>query len=462
MLVFLLIYKSRIVSKPLLILVASYAFYAFWDWRFLSLLALLSVVNFVAGKYVYSSSGRAARRALFLTIAFNIGLLGIFKYFNFFLLELANLLEVIGFEANLTTLRIMAPLGISFYIFQITSYVIDIYRKHLIPTNSLIVFSAFASYFPHMAAGPIMPAKDLLPQIATKYRKLESYEIASGIALIVNGLVRKVVIADTLAPMVNRVFGSPQSFDWKVLVLATIGFALQIYCDFSGYSNMARGISRLLGIELIINFKQPYFSRNIQDFWRRWHISLSSWFRDYLYIPLGGSKGTAFRTTLNLLLVMTIAGLWHGAGIGFLIWGFFHGLALALFHLLQRYKNPNLTSKVPVFSMIISIILTNIYVIVLWIPFRLPETTDSIDYVNMILARQVGIFELPDLILIFQMLVFTILLDLIEQTWTLNAYPIRTKLLGHPILFGCVMGLALALIATYSSSQVTPFIYFQF
>lgn len=225
---------------------------------------------------------------------------------------------------------------------------------------------------------------------------------------------------------------------------------------------MARGISRLLGIELIINFKQPYFSRNIQDFWRRWHISLSSWFRNYLYIPLGGSKGTAFRTTLNLVLVMTIAGLWHGAGIGFLIWGFFHGLALALFHLLQRYKNPDLTSKVPVFSVIVSIILTNIYVIVLWIPFRLPETTDSISYVNMILARQVGIFELPDLILIFQMLVFTILLDLIERTWTLNLYPIRTKLLGRPILFGCMMGLALALIATYSSSQVTPFIYFQF
>jgi len=423
---------------------------------------ILSFINFASGKYISQVSETKAKKLLVLTLFFNLGLLGVFKYFNFFTIELSNLLTFVGLEANVTTLEIIAPLGISFYIFQISSYVIDIYRKRLVPIDSLIVFSAFASYFPHMAAGPIMPARSLLPQIASNYRKLDKNEIITGVALIVNGLVRKIVIADTLAPMVNRVYGSPQSFDWKVLILATLGFALQIYGDFSGYSNMARGISRLLGIELIINFKQPYFSRNIQDFWRRWHISLSSWFREYLYIPIGGSKGTIWRTVLNLTFVMVVAGLWHGAGVGFLIWGLMHGIALALYHLARNYKLLSDGKMSSYFLALPSILLTNFFVIILWIPFRLPETTASIDFLIRILSRQVGIFELPDLILVFQMLFLTISLDLLERIWTLELYKIRKALLARPLTFGILIGLAISLVASYSSSQVTPFIYFQF
>lgn len=355
----------------------------------------------------------------------------------------------------------MAPLGISFYIFQISSYVIDIHRNRLLPTKNFIVFSAFASYFPHMAAGPIMPAKDLIPQIESNYRKIERDELMSAISLIANGLVRKVVIADTLAPMVNRVFGSPANFDWRILILATLGFALQIYGDFSGYSNMARGISRLLGIELLINFKQPYLSRNIQDFWRRWHISLSNWFKDYLYIPLGGNRGTTIKTSFNLILVMVLAGLWHGAGIGFLLWGFLHGLGLAVFHMIRnrsrvRVKKFRLPHK------ILSIFVTNVFVMLLWIPFRLPETTSSIDFLTSIVSRQGGVFEIPDLVLVIQMLFFTLILDVLERAWLDGRFRVNSILYSQPTLFGILIGIAFALIAIFSSSQVTPFIYFQF
>jgi alginate O-acetyltransferase complex protein AlgI len=461
--VFLIIFKFRILPKTLLILIGSYTFYAFWDWRFVGLLILLSLVNFVAGLIIYNQKDIKRKLTLFFALAFNISILALFKYFNFFLDGVANLLLLFKFQVNLPTLEILVPLGISFYIFQISSYVIDIYRGQLLPTKNIVLFSAFGSYFPHMAAGPIMPARLLIPQLIAPYRSITSQETISGISLFANGLFRKIVIADTLAPMVNRVFESPSAFDWKILVAATIAFGLQIYGDFSGYSNMARGISRLLGIELIVNFRQPYFSPNIQVFWRSWHISLSTWFRDYLYVPLGGNKSKRFiGTARNLLVVMVIAGLWHGAAIGFLLWGLLHGLALITYHYWIKFEVVFNRLYIKLLVFFIGLVLTNVFVFLMWIPFRLPEIDSLFNFINLLLNFNRGVVEIPDFLLVLEMLLLTLLTDLFERAWTLDSVGVRSYVVKRPILYGALAGILITFAVLFRSSQVVPFVYFQF
>jgi D-alanyl-lipoteichoic acid acyltransferase DltB (MBOAT superfamily) len=459
--IFLIVYRLRIFPKPLVILIGSYCFYAFWDWRLLTILVILSTFNFKAGKIIFRSKSNVADLTLKVSLVFNICTLGVFKYFNFFIVELDQLMKYFGFKVNLPSLSILVPLGISFYVFQISSYIIDIRRRKLEPNFDLVTFSAFSSYFPHMAAGPIMPASLLLPQIASGYRKITKDEILVGIALIINGLVRKIVIADTLAPMINRVYGSPASFDWRILTAAAIAFSLQIYGDFSGYSNMARGISKLMGIDLIINFQQPYFSRNLQQFWRRWHISLSNWFRDYLYVPLGGNRMGLSRTLLNLVFVMVVAGLWHGADRGFLVWGFLHGLGLAIFHL-WRSLSPNLVKRFSPLKALFGFFLTQIYVLILWIPFRLPNLEMAIDFISRVLSKQSGSFEISDLLIVMQMALFTLAIDVFEKMWSKRDGKLRQTLLNSPLYFGILIGMPTIMVTIFYSSTIVPFIYFAF
>lgn len=322
------------------LLVASYAFYAWWDWRFMGLLALSTAVDFMVGRRldIDKTTGPvgARRRKLLLacSIAVNLGVLGFFKYFGFFEDSLVELLSVIaGHEVSPTGLDVILPVGISFYTFQSMSYTIDVYRGRLRSTSSVIDFATFVAFFPQLVAGPIVRASDLLPQLASE-RRFDSERFNAGGYLILWGLFKKVVVADNLAPVVNQVFAAdPGSLGGATVLVASYAFAFQIYCDFSGYTDIARGCAKLMGFEFPLNFDLPYVATNPSEFWRRWHISLSGWLRDYLYIPLGGNRCGRVRVYVNLMLTMLLGGLWHGASWTFIVWGGYQGLLLVVWRL---------------------------------------------------------------------------------------------------------------------------------
>ncbi|MGB1075849.1 MAG: MBOAT family O-acyltransferase [Flavobacteriales bacterium] len=320
--------------QNLLILTASYVFYGWWDWRFLFLIAFSSLVDYAVGLQIAKANheiagtpadvrSAKAKRWLWVSLAINLGLLGYFKYANFFLESWLGAWSSLGVTMHASSLRIILPVGISFYTFQTLSYSIDIYRRQLEPTRDLIAFAAFVSFFPQLVAGPIERASALLPQISK--RRLFSYDLAvSGMRLILWGLFKKVVVADTCAGLVDKLFSHPDTFSPPFLVLGAIYFAIQVYGDFSGYSDIAIGTARLFGIRLSQNFKSPFFARDIAEFWRRWHISLTTWFRDYVYYPLGGSRGGKMQAIRNTFLIFIVSGFWHGANWTFLLWGFIH------------------------------------------------------------------------------------------------------------------------------------------
>jgi D-alanyl-lipoteichoic acid acyltransferase DltB (MBOAT superfamily) len=315
-------------AQNLLLLAAGYYFYACWNAKFLALLVISTVADFACGLWIDRVEHQGRRRAIVaLSMALNLGFLGFFKYFNFFAESLQALLRSAGCSIPLAHLEIVLPIGISFYTFQSMSYVIDVYLRHIKPTRNLIQFATFVSFFPHLVAGPIMRPTSLLPQVAAPRRfRLEQFH--AGSYLIFWGLLKKVVVADNLAAVVNDLFGRWQTLSGGLALLAVYAFAFQIYGDFSGYTDMARGIAKCLGFELALNFNLPYFATSPKEFWNRWHMSLSSWLRDYLYIPLGGSRGGAFATRRNLMLTMVLGGLWHGAAWTFVVWGFYQGLLL--------------------------------------------------------------------------------------------------------------------------------------
>jgi len=313
--------------QNILLLVASYIFYGWWDYRFLSLIFLSTLVDYYCGRKIKESydSKRRKRVFLFFSVFFNLGLLGIFKYCNFFIESLQSCLLGGGFEASHWHLNIVLPVGISFYTFQTMSYTIDIYRGKLKPTNNFFDFALFVSFFPQLVAGPIERASHFLPQVVQK-RIITREHIRMGLSLIVWGYFKKVFVADNMAVLVNEIFGMDAgqlNFWW--VALGGYAFALQIYGDFSGYSDIARGLCKLMGFDLMVNFRSPYFVTNIAQFWRHWHISLSSWLRDYLYIPLGGNRLGAIRTKINLAITMILGGLWHGAAWNFVWWGIYQG-----------------------------------------------------------------------------------------------------------------------------------------
>jgi alginate O-acetyltransferase complex protein AlgI len=317
-------------AQNILLLGSGYYFYACWNARLLSLLVLSTLMDFGCGLWVDREQRSRRRRVIVaLSMALNLGLLGYFKYYNFFADSLQVLLARLGLPVPLAHLKIVLPIGISFYTFQSMSYVIDVYRRQIKPTRNLIQFATFVSFFPHLVAGPIMRPTTLLPQVAAP-RRFKVDQLYAGAYLILWGLVKKVVVADNLAVIVNDLFGRWQTLDGGLALLALYAFAFQIYGDFSGYTDMARGIAKCLGFELALNFNLPYFATSPKDFWNRWHISLSSWLRDYLYIPLGGSRGGTIATCRNLMLTMVLGGLWHGAAWTFVVWGFYQGLLLVL------------------------------------------------------------------------------------------------------------------------------------
>jgi len=338
--VFFLIVFSLYIFLPhrwqnIILLIASYYFYGCWDWRFLSLILISTIIDYVCGINIHQASSRKKRKLL-LTISMlsNLGLLGFFKYFNFFTESFAALLSTVGLHTNMLSLNIILPVGISFYTFQTMSYTIDIYRKEMEPTTNFIDFALFVAFFPQLVAGPIERAKNLLPQV-THARVITSENFYEGSYLIFWGLFKKVFVADNLAKVADTIFATSDVQNGLLTLIGVLAFAFQIYGDFSGYSDMARGLSKLMGFELMVNFNLPYFAVNPSDFWRRWHISLSTWLKDYLYVSLGGNRKGNLATYRNLMLTMLLGGLWHGAGWTFVLWGFYQGAILVVHRFFQ-------------------------------------------------------------------------------------------------------------------------------
>ena len=308
------------------ILLANYVFYAYWDYRFLSLVIISSTICYVAGLWIARTEQQPKRKTiLVVSLILNLGILGFFKYFNFFVTSANNLLESFGLNADLQILQLIIPLGISFYTFKVITYIVDIYRKDMHPTRDIIAFFAFVSFFPTMIAGPIDKAHNLLPQFLKK-REFSDPEARDGLRQMLNGFVKKLVIADNIAPLTEDIFSNYLQYDGLTLLVGAFLFAIQIYCDFSGYSDIAIGTAKLFGFSVTKNFNYPYFSRDIAEFWRRWHISLSNWLRDYLYVPLCGRKPSRWKKARNIVFTFAICGLWHGSNWTFIAWGVLLGL----------------------------------------------------------------------------------------------------------------------------------------
>ncbi len=326
-------------AQNVMLLAASYYFYAVWDWRFVFLLAGTTAFDYLVARYLSRTAEPARRRAAVIaSLTLNLAVLGFFKYFGFFAASLTSLFAAAGWHLDPVTLHIVLPIGISFYTFMSMSYVIDVYRHELEPADNFPDFALFVAYFPHLVAGPILRASLLLPQIA-RPRKVTRTQIVEGVWLIGWGLFQKMFVADNLADLVSTVFGPSATPSGLDVLLAVYAFAFQIYGDFAGYSNIARGLSKLMGIELNVNFLFPYFVISPQEFWRNWHISLSSWLRDYLYIPLGGNRRGAWKTTRNLMITMVLGGLWHGAAWTFVIWGAYQGGVLVVARLIDAWSS---------------------------------------------------------------------------------------------------------------------------
>ncbi|WNJ18136.1 MBOAT family protein [Pontibacter sp. G13] len=386
--------KQRIRAQNLLLLGASYLFYGWWDARFLLLIALSSVVDFGVARAIYSTKRPARRKWLVgLSLAVNLGLLGFFKYYNFFLTSFVEAFTFFGNAPNIQTLSLILPVGISFYTFQTLSYTIDVYRGKLKPSRNLITFLAYVSFFPQLVAGPIERATNLLPQFA-KQRSMSFESGRDGLRLILWGLFKKVVIADTCAIYANEIFQHYGNYSSPILVLGAVYFAFQIYGDFSGYSDIAIGTAKLFGFDLMTNFRYPYFSRDIAEFWRRWHISLSTWFRDYLYIPLGGSRGGLFLTIVNVMIIFVVSGFWHGANWTFIVWGALNGLyfipVLIMGRNRQNLDTVDAGRRFPRLSSLVQIGLTFGLTMIAWVFFRAESLTHAWGYLSQMAAMQLG------------------------------------------------------------------------
>ena len=381
------VFSKKTLQQNLVLLIASYVFYGFWDWRFLILIFFSSIIDFIIGIKL-GEVNTESKRKLFLAISIivNLGLLGFFKYYNFFLDSFASAFTFFGSSISAERLNIILPVGISFYTFQTLSYSIDIYRKKLVATNNFIAFLSFVSFFPQLVAGPIERASNLLPQF---YNKITfSYDkAASGVQLIIWGFFKKIMIADNASIIVNGIFNNYENQSFESLLVGAFLFSFQIYCDFSGYSDIAIGTARLFNFELMTNFKFPYLSKNIGEFWKRWHISLSTWFRDYLYIPLGGSRGSLLKSIRNVSIVFIVSGFWHGANWTFIFWGFIH--ALFYIPLFIALKNNTVKEDNSNFNFI-KVFVTFILVMFSWVIFRSLSITDAINYIIRIVTLSDG------------------------------------------------------------------------
>lgn len=374
--------RNRLQVQNLVLLLASYVFYGWWDWRFLILIIITSVSSFSSGLLIERFEGdrRKRRKVVAANIILNLGILAVFKYYNFFVDTLCELLSPLGITLDTPTLSLILPVGISFYTFQSLSYTIDVYRKKLDATNNIVAFCAFISFFPQLVAGPIERATNLLPQML-RQRNFRYDKAVDGLRQMLWGFFKKMVVADNCALAVDTIWGDIYSMNATTMIAGALLFTFQIYCDFSGYSDIAIGTARLFGISLMQNFRMPYFSRNVSEFWRRWHISLMTWFRDYVYIPLGGSRNGRWTTIRNTLIVFTLSGLWHGANWTYVCWGLYHAV---LFVPLLFFANSRKFADEPKICLhdLWRILLTFSLVAVGWIIFRAPSMTDAIAYVS--------------------------------------------------------------------------------
>jgi alginate O-acetyltransferase complex protein AlgI len=449
--------------QNLLLFVSSYFFYACWDWRFLFLLLFSTVLDYFSGLQIQKSNSTSYRKFWFwLSIVVNLGFLGVFKYFNFFANSFKESLSLLGFQVNAWSLKLILPVGISFYTFHGLSYVIDVYKKRITAENSFIDYGVFVSYFPLLVAGPIERATHLLPQV--KRQRVFNYDQAvDGLRQILWGLFKKIVIADNCAECANMIFNHSNDYSGSTLVMGALFFTFQIYGDFSGYSDIAIGTSRLLGIELLQNFSFPYFSRDIAEFWRRWHISLSSWFKDYLYIPLGGSKGGKWMQIRNTFIIFLVSGFWHGANWTFIVWGLLNAIYFLPLLLLNRNRNHieiiAKNSFLPSYKQFISMFITFGLTVFAWIFFRANNLNHAIKYVKGIFSK--SLFSLPEIRPSY-VIFLTCLFMIIEWVGRRDKYALENFSHQYNRLYRwAIYSLLLILIFIYGAKE-QQFIYFQF
>lgn len=453
--------KTKTAQNAFLVVV-SYYFYSCWDWRFLFLLLFSTLLCYFTGIQIEKSTQESSRKFWFwLSIVFNLGFLAIFKYYNFFAFSFSEALNNIGIQSSPLLLNVILPVGISFYTFHGLSYVIDIYYKRIQPEKNVIDYALFVSYFPLLVAGPIERATHLLPQVKLK-RSFDFQKAKEGVYQIIWGLVKKVVIADTCATYANAIFDNYTSMNSLSLILGAVYFAFQIYGDFSGYSDMALGMSKLFGLDLLRNFNYPYFSRDIAEFWRRWHISLSSWFRDYLYIPLGGSRGSKLKQVRNVFIIFVVSGFWHGANWTFLAWGFINALYFLPSLLLGTNRDNMETAELHwdfnSIKVFFSILATFLITCLAWIFFRANTIHIAFDYIGKIFTN--GTFAsqfLQNQRYSYELLLLVLAFVLVEWNSRYKIEPISGK---YSWLKMALCLLAIIALGTYADYK--EFIYFQF
>jgi alginate O-acetyltransferase complex protein AlgI len=387
--IYWLMNKGRLKFQNLFLLIASYFFYSWWDWRFVFLLLLSTAIDYSFGLKIHSSQNHK-KLFLWLSVLSNLAILGFFKYYNFFADSFSNLVHVFGMEAHPYVLQIALPVGISFYTFHGMSYVFDIYNGKTRPTSDFVDYALFVCFFPLLVAGPIERATHLLPQVV-KRRVFNPEQSMDGVKMMLWGFFKKVVVADSIAPVVNNIFDNYHQYSGATLIYGAILFSIQIYGDFSGYTDIALGTAKLFGFELLTNFRFPYFSRNIAEFWKRWHISLSSWFREYLYIPLGGSRRGKAIAVRNTFIIFLVSGFWHGANWTFIIWGLFHALLflpLLLLDLNKTNRSEDIggANVFPGSREFGQMILTFSLVTIGWIFFRAPDISTAFSYLGRIIS----------------------------------------------------------------------------
>ena len=461
------VFNRNLRLQNFLIVVASYIFYGWWDWKFLSLIVFSTMVDYTVGLAIHKETQQTRRKFLLgLSVFVNLGFLGFFKYYNFFLDNFVAAFTIFGAEISANSLNIILPVGISFYTFQTMSYTIDIYRKKLDPTNDFIAFSAFVSFFPQLVAGPIERATNLLPQFY-KARTFEYAKAVDGSRQILWGFFKKIVIADNCAIYANEIFNNSGDYSGSTLLLGALFFTFQIYGDFSGYSDIAIGTSRLFGFNLMQNFAFPYFSRDIAEFWRRWHISLSTWFRDYLYIPLGGSRGGTWMKVRNTFIIFIVSGFWHGANWTFIVWGALN--AIYFLPLLLTKNNRNHLGPVaegrflPTMKETVQIGITFILTILAWIFFRAENLTHAMQIISEIGSSSLFTFpqfELSkyDALIVILLIMIMLLIEWFgrEKKHSLEFMPKRKSI--RIIIYYII----LLMIFGAGNFNENEFIYFQF
>ncbi len=460
------VFNKSIRSQNVLILLASYFFYGWWSYKFLGLLALSTLLDYVYGFWVASPNRKKAKLFLWLSVINNLGILGVFKYYNFFALQFQSAFEAIGVHTNPALLNVVLPIGISFYTFHGMSYVFDIYRAKQKPVSNFVDYAVFVSFFPLLVAGPIERAHHLLPQVQ-RARTFNYSQAVEGCRLMLWGMFKKIVIADSLAGMANEIFGTYQNHNAFTLIMGAIIFSFQIYGDFSGYSDIALGTAKLFGFELLSNFKFPYFSRDIAEFWRRWHISLSSWFRDYLYIPLGGSKGGKLKQVRNTFIIFLVSGFWHGASWNFITWGFIHACGFLPLLLLNRNRQ-NVTDVVaqdralPNLKELWQMGCTFVFVTFAWIFFRADGMQAAVGYLKQIgvstIDQPAQYFHLPG-----YMISFIYIVPLLLGDWWLRRDERKLRTVNITIIRVAVyLLMSYFILKQLVNADITSFIYFQF